>query len=117
MEILVFVFLIVLILVSHWKIFIKADKSGWSAITPFVNLKVFVEISGLEWWWFLLLFVPYVNLYAFIVITLSIAEVFGKGRFFGIGLMVLPFIFYPILAFGNSVYVGPEDEITGLIEL
>jgi hypothetical protein len=36
----------------------------------------------------------------------QLAKVFGKGTGFGFGLLLLPFIFYPILAFGKSEYVG-----------
>ncbi|WP_278321357.1 DUF5684 domain-containing protein [Lacrimispora amygdalina] len=36
------------------------------------------------------------------------ANSFGKGKMFGLGLIFLPFIFYPILAFGSSKYVFPK---------
>lgn len=37
-------------------------------------------------------------------IGLAIAERFGKSAGFGIGLAFLPFIFYPMLAFGDANY-------------
>lgn len=57
----VFVFLIaiiavlVLYLVGLWKLFQKAGKKGWEAIIPFYNTWVLVEISGLAWWYFLII--------------------------------------------------------------
>lgn len=41
-------------LVSLWKLFKKAGKNGWEAIVPFYNTYVLVEISGLNWWYFLI---------------------------------------------------------------
>lgn len=43
----------------------------------------------------------------------KLGKQFGKGGFFRIGLMLFPFIFLPVLAFGKSWYLGkpeyPED--------
>jgi hypothetical protein len=41
-------------------------------------------------------------------VAIALAEKFGKGAGFGIGLAFLPFIFYPILGFGSATYVGPK---------
>jgi hypothetical protein len=40
------------------------------------------------------------------MISLDLARAFGKGSGFGIGLVFLPMIFYPILAFGDAKYQG-----------
>jgi hypothetical protein len=36
----------------------------------------------------------------------ALAAKFGKGVGFAIGLIFLPFIFYPILGFGDAQYSG-----------
>lgn len=41
-----------------------------------------------------------------VIVALGLAERFGKGMGFGLGLAFLPFIVYPILAFGDSAYSG-----------
>jgi hypothetical protein len=38
--------------------------------------------------------------------TAAIAGAFGKGGGYGIGLLLLPVIFLPMLAFGSAQYVG-----------
>ncbi|MHC4607720.1 MAG: DUF5684 domain-containing protein [Planctomycetota bacterium] len=43
-----------------------------------------------------------------IIIPLDVARSFGKGFLFGLGLLFLPFIFYPVLGFGGARYVGPQ---------
>jgi hypothetical protein len=39
-----------------------------------------------------------------ILTYVAIAEKFGKGGGFAVGLIFLPFIFYPILGFGSATY-------------
>ena len=41
-----------------------------------------------------------------ILVALEMAKVFGKSAGFGVGLIFLPFVFYPILAFGSAQYKG-----------
>ena len=50
--------LVVILTITNWKLFKKAGKEGWEAIIPFYNSWVLVEISGLSWWWFLLILAP-----------------------------------------------------------
>ena len=46
--------LYVVYVIGLWKLFKKAGKQGWEAIIPFYNTSVLVEISGLNWWYFLI---------------------------------------------------------------
>jgi hypothetical protein len=48
--------------------------------------------------------IPVVNIVIAILITHQLSLSFGKGAGFTIGLLFLPFIFYPILAFGDAKY-------------
>ncbi len=97
---------IVLMLVSMWKVFVKAGKPGWACLIPVYNTLVMLEIVGKPWWYLLLMLIPVVNIVIWIMISLDMARVFGKGSGFGIGLAFLPMIFYPILAFGDAKYQG-----------
>jgi hypothetical protein len=98
--------IIVLMLVSMWKVFVKAGKPGWACLIPVYNTLVMLEIVGKPWWYLLLMLIPVVNIVIWIMISLDMARVFGKGSGFGIGLAFLPMIFYPILAFGDAKYQG-----------
>src|SRR5438270_13243347 len=94
----------VIMVASMWKIFTKAGKPGWAAIIPIYNLIVLLEIAGKPLWWFILMLIPFVNIVVFIMVLLSIARNFGKGVGFAIGMLLLPFIFYPMLGFGDARY-------------
>jgi hypothetical protein len=102
----VYLALFVVWYVGLWKVVEKANQPGWTGIVPILNLYVLVKISGKEWWWFLLMFVPCVNIVAIIVVSMAVAEQFGKSPGFGIGLALLPFIFYLMLGFGDAEYQG-----------
>jgi len=41
----------------------------------------------------------------------KLAKVFGKGVGFCIGLIFLSVVFYPLLAFSDSKYMGPDKKI------
>ena len=99
--------IVVVVVASLWKIFVKAGHPGWAAIIPIYNIFIMLKIAGRPWWWLLLMFIPIVGLVIAIMVSVDLAKSFGKGVLFGIGLALLAFIFYPILAFGDAEYQGP----------
>jgi len=95
----------ILIIVSMWIIFKKAGKPGWAAIIPIYNTIIMLQIAKKPIWWIILYFIPFVNIVISIIVIYNMALAFGKGGGFTLGLILLPFIFYPILAFGKSAYM------------
>ena len=98
-------------IIVGWKIFTKAGQRGWAVLVPIYNLYVYTQIVKRPGWWILLYFasvIPVVGSLAVLVVsimdTIRLAKVFGKGTGFGVGLLLLGVIFYPILAFGDSNY-------------
>jgi hypothetical protein len=97
----------ILIIAAWWKIFSKAGQPGWACIIPIYNLYVWCKIVGRPWWWILLMLIPLVNFIILIILLIDLAKSFSKGAGFGIGLILLPIIFFPILGFGSAQYQGP----------
>jgi len=106
---LIFLAIVVGIIAGIWKVFTKAGKPGWAAIVPIYNLIVLLEIAGKPLWWFILFLIPIANLVAAILVGIAVAQKFGKGSGFGVGLALLGFIFYPILGFGDAKYQGASQ--------
>ena len=98
----------ILMLAAWWKIFTKAGQPGWACLIPIYNLYVWCKIVGRPWWWILLMLIPFVNFIIAIILIIDLAKSFGKGVGFGIGLLLLPVIFFPILGFGSAQYQGPS---------
>jgi hypothetical protein len=103
----IYLAIILLCIIGLWKIFTKAGKPGWAAIIPIYNVIVLLEIVSKPLWWIILwLFVPIANLVVYIIVSIELAKKFGKGAGFGVGLILLPVIFYPILGLGSAKYTG-----------
>ncbi|WP_316792966.1 DUF5684 domain-containing protein [Pedobacter frigoris] len=107
MVILYLIFL-VLYVGGMWKTFVKAGKPGWAAIIPIYNLIVLLEIVGKPMIWILWLIIPCVNIVFAVWLINLLSKSFGKTEGFTVGLILLPFVFYPILGFGDSRYLGPS---------
>lgn len=105
---LIWLALVVFIIATGWKIFTKAGKPGWASIIPIYNVIVLLEICGRPIWWILLCLIPCVNFVIGIILAVDLAKSFGKEVAFAIGLILLPIVFYPILAFGSAQYLGPS---------
>lgn len=104
---LVYLAILVAVVAGTWKAFEKAGEPGWAAIIPIYNTYVMIKIGGNAWWYLLLLFVPLLNFFVMAKISIDLAEAFDQGLGFGLGLWLLPFVFFPILGFGESYqYVG-----------
>jgi len=96
----------ILMIASFWKIFTKAGQPGWPAIVPIYNIYVLLMVARKPGWWLLLFFLPLVSAVISIIVYIDVAKNFGKGTGFGIGMVLLPWVFWPILAFGNAQYTG-----------
>jgi hypothetical protein len=98
-----------LMIAAMWKIFSKAGQPGWAAIIPIVNLFFLDKVAGRPAWWIVLWFICYPIVY--IIICIDVAKKFGKGAGFGVGMIFLPFIFFPILGFGSAQYQGAPAAV------
>jgi len=87
-----------------WKTFEKAGQPGWAAVVPVYNVYVLVaEVADRDSVWVpLSVFVPFLV----VVPMIDVAESFGKGTGYGVGLAVLGFVFFPLLGFGDARYRG-----------
>ena len=108
-----------------YKIFKKAGKPGWIAFIPFYNTYTFFEITWEKGWVGVVmtiapLLIPedlhaikdifsIIEFVIYITTILKLAKVFGKSTGFTVGLLFLPLIFIPILAFDSSKYIYNMD--------
>ncbi len=111
----IYLAIIVLIIVADWMIYLKAGKPGWACIIPIYNILVLLEIIGKPWWWLLLFLIPVVNIIFLIWMINLLSKSFEKSEGFTIGLLFLPFIFYPILGFGGAKYKGPAGKANPIL--
>ena len=98
--------LIVFLIVCIWKIFQKAGEPGWKSIVPIYNSYTLTKLLFASGWYFLIMLVPIANIVFEIMLYARLSKAFGKGIGFTLGLIFLPVIFFPILAFGSAQYIG-----------
>jgi hypothetical protein len=99
----------VLMFAGIWKAFVKAGEPGWAAIVPIYNAIVMLKIAGKPIWWIILLIIPCISIIFGILVAFAVAKAYGKGAGYAIGLILLPFIFWPLLGFGDARYVGASS--------
>lgn len=116
-----------------WLLFAKAGVPGWQSIIPVYNLVMLLKIVGKSvtwvapltaWFIFLLVLIlrnkggddgywaVYMMLcilnFAYSIWMLNmLAKSFGKNEAFTVGLVMMPYVFLPILGIGQSKYRGP----------
>ncbi|WP_243129375.1 DUF5684 domain-containing protein [Eubacterium maltosivorans] len=122
----------ILILAAGWKMFEKTGEPGWKSFIPFYN-----EYTVYKFSWNTMLFwvnlicvvlsrwlggsdmgiltliagvMSLVSVVLYIGISYKLAQSFGQGVGFTIGLMILRPVFILILGFGSADYIGPEGN-------
>jgi uncharacterized protein DUF5684 len=99
----VFAAVVVILIASYWRIFTKAGQPGWAAIVPIYNWIVLLRVIKRPVW-MIVLFLVSGGIIGHIIASIDLARAFGKSTGYAVGLILLPFVFYPMLAFGSATY-------------
>ena len=108
--------IVIVVIAGFWKTFEKAGQPGWAAIIPIYNYYIMLKIGGKPGWWLLLFLIPIVNIIIAFIVFIEIAKRFNQSTGFGVGLVLLGFVFWPILGFGDAQYLQNtiEDDINSI---
>ena len=99
-----------LIMIGGGRLFKRALASEKTAYYPIINLFSLMEISDVSTFFGILLFIPGFNVLVSAYTFYKLGCVFNMGGTFKIGLVILPVIFYPLLAFGNYRYKATDEK-------
>ena len=103
--------ILVIFCIGCWKMVAKAGMPGILGLIPIVNLFVLPVVGGKPWWWAFMLFIPIVGQVLYMVlVSLSVAERFGRGIGTVLGLIFLTPIFVCILGFGSAQWTPPPSN-------
>ena len=98
-----FVFVLLIYGTSMWVLFKQANMPGYGILVPIYNGILLSRLGGYSGWWFLLILVPVIGPAAWgLTINFGIAKNFGKSDLFAVGMALLPFVFAPMIAFGQE---------------
>lgn len=99
---LVLCILVVIPVISYWKIYVDNGESGFASIIPIYSQMVLYRIVGLKEWYVFLALVPVVGTMISTIIsmyaTFLLGQKYNKNFLFICGMIFLPFIFLPLLA-------------------
>ncbi len=101
---------IILTFVGEWKAFKKAGHKGYECLIGGHETFVRFTDGGINGACFFLLLIPFVNIIVLFWMNIAYAKAFGKGALFGVGLALLPYIFFPILGLGKAEYIGSNSS-------
>ncbi len=121
--------LVVFYHISLAKVYEKAGIEGWKAYIPFYNVIPFIKISRRPKWWLYIyilsvlliisiIFLHFWWLYTFlliplifgILISIDFAKAFDQQALFGLGILFMPFVFIPILAYSDAQPVAFREK-------
>jgi signal peptidase I len=93
-------------------IFTKAGISQWKAFVPMLNYWEWNRLNGKPYWWFLLLLVPFINIFMVFLMIVETAKAFGKFDLGNQALAVLfPFFYLPWLGIDkHQRYIAPDKR-------
>ncbi|MDO4484482.1 MAG: DUF5684 domain-containing protein [Clostridia bacterium] len=112
----------VLTIIGLWKTIAKTGEPGWKALIPILNEYVLCDRCWEKNAFWVMLGValgcgvPVVNIICsiamvvlWVMLCIRISAAFGKELPFAIGMIFLPPVFFMILGFGSSRYIGPSS--------
>lgn len=108
--------LVVFLLAALWKIVAKAGEPGWSGIVPIYNMFVLAKIAQKPMWWGALVLIPLAGIVFQIWIWNRVVKRFGYSEGFTVGVILLPFIFLPILGFGSAQYRTIDESFNSELD-
>lgn len=100
----------IIIMFGGNNIFKKASKGDKSANIPIMNLFVMLDVCDMSAFFGVLFFIPFANLIVFMIMGLKLGKVFNTGFGYKLGLIFMPFMFYPLLAYSDKQYKVTDEE-------
>ena len=98
--------ILILYLISLWRLFVKLGEKGIYSIIPIYNIYILSKKLLGNGIFFIGFLIPIVNIILMIYLNYKLGKMFNKNIIFIIGLVILNPIFLIILSFDNSDYIG-----------
>lgn len=107
-----FLFSFFMIFIIGWKLMEKEKEEYWYGFIPFYNIYKLCEIvfGKNKGWYCILLFIPIVNLIMYPIYCNELRKHYEYEELFTVGLILLPIIFLPILAFDEKEYKEKTED-------
>lgn len=91
------------------KIFKKGKIKQYKAYIPLYNIIKLLNLADLKWYYIFGLLISPVNIWFYIYLNIKLGKKFNKSNSFIVGMILLPIVFYAILAFDSSKYDAKSE--------
>lgn len=76
-------------------------EPAWWAWVPILQILLMLKVADKPLWWIILMFIPLVGIVITILVWVAICQKRNKSPLLVIGLLLIPFVFLPYLAFSD----------------
>lgn len=104
------VFCSLILMINGKKLFSKAKKTPKTCFYPILNLFTLLEIDELSSFLGILFFMPFTNLIVLAIAFWKLGSIFNTKTGYKMGLVLLPIVFYPLLASSDKKYKVIDEE-------
>jgi hypothetical protein len=94
------------------RLVLRAGQTGAAAYIPLYNVALLFRVCGLSPWLALPYFIPLIGLLVHFRLSLAVSRSFRCPPLLFVGVLVVPAVGLPILAYGNFPYRGPNGSWT-----
>ena len=91
--------MLVIYIVSFYKLFEKENYKKWYAFIPFLNFYIYFKMCDVP---FILFFIPVLNVICLFLMPYKLAKRYGYSRLFRWISVLLPFIYIPLISFSEK---------------
>lgn len=112
--------LLIFLIITYIKLYKKSGQAGWEAIIPYYSSWIECKITGCHWIVFIAIIAnsalslfninlgrldtifSLLSTFGYVATTYNLSKKFNKDTGFFVGMLLLPIVFIPILAFSNK---------------
>ena len=89
-------------IITEMVLFYKADYPVWGVFIPIYNVWVIYRIAEVHFVWFILLFVPYINLIAGFYVLYNFYRSYGASKSLSVLGLFIPIITASVIAYSEE---------------
>lgn len=107
---LVLLLVLVFKIIARWIFFNKCKEEGWKAIIPVYNEITLLKISGLNWWWILIIYAS--SIFSMLQLMIIIPMITMQSYDYSIISTLLSFLSFPISIASIIAKVNESNNIS-----
>ena len=96
----------------YW-VFRDAGRPSWQALVPVYNYYIWIQVIDKKWWWFALMFVPFINVFMIMLMIVETVKCYGKHSLGAQAIAVIfPYAYLPWLGItATEKYTEPKNQV------